>query len=278
MQDFSYYHDSLNLRKLSSYYLQIQVSKLGIGYVISDPIRNQHIAIKKLTFENQDEELLINFQNAIKEDVYLNKHYKAVNFSFVSEKNTLIPADFFDKKHLKEYFKFNFIVSKEEEVHFNYIEKAKAYNVYSLPSVLVNFLVNHFPEIRLYHYTTPFIKFMFKEHSTENVFDSINISFQHNLMNVIIVKKGKLLFFNDFDYHTVEDAVFYLMNVIKKLLINTRKADVSIQGTVSKGDKLHKYLVKYIPNIIFITKTDKEFPFNKVPIHLFANLLNFDNE
>ena len=275
MQDFSYYHDSLNLRKLSSYNLQIHLSKSGIGYVISDPIRNQHVAVKKITFDNQEEELLLNFQNAIREDVYLNKHYKVVNFSFISKKNTLIPADLFDRKHLKDYFNYNFNKSANEEIHFNYIEKAKAYNVYSLPSVLVNFLVNHFPEIRLFHHTTPFIKLMFSEHSEKNAYDSIKISFQDDLMNIIIVRKGELIFFNDFNYHSAEDAVFYIMSVVKKLFISIPKSDFNIQGTIFRDDKLHKYLVKYIPNIKFIYKTDKEFPFKKVPVHLFANLLNY---
>ena len=277
MQDFSYFQDSFNLRKLSSYYLQIQLCKFGIGYVITDPIRNQHIAIKKVTFENPEEELLVNFQNAIREDVYLNKHYKAVNFLMVSEKNTLIPADFFDKKHLKDYFKFNFILTKEEEVHFNYLEKAKAYNVYSMPSVLINFLVNHFPEIKLFHYTTPFIKSVFRDNeNSKSVFDIINISFQHDLMNLIVIKRGKLVFFNDFDYHAPEDAVFYIMSVMKKIFIDIHKSDFTVQGTIVEGDKLHNYLQKYIPEVKFISKSEKGFPFMKVPVHLFANMLNYD--
>ncbi|MBN2891927.1 MAG: DUF3822 family protein [Bacteroidales bacterium] len=276
MQDFSYFHESFNLRKLSSYFLQIQLCKLGVGYVITDTIRNQHIAIKHKAFENPDENILTNFQNAVKEDVYLNKHYKTVNFLFISEKNSLIPADYFDKKHLKEYFKFNFILSEQEEVHFNYIEKAKAYNIYSIPSTLINFLVNHFPEIRLYHYTTPLIKSTFNDVGANNAFDTIRISIQNQLMNIVIVKNQKLIFFNDFDFHTEEDAVFYIMSVMKKLLVNLRRADVTIQGTIEKNGKLHKYLLKYIPEIKFHTKFDKEFPFSQIPNHIFANLLDFE--
>lgn len=277
MKDFSYFHDSFNLRKLSSYFLQIQLSKFGIGYVITDAIRNQYIAVKNKVFENPDESLLLNFQNAVREDVYLNKHYKAVNFFYVSEKNTLIPSDYFDKKYLKDYFKFSFVLQKNDEVHFNYLEKTKAYNVFSMPSILINFLVNHFPEIRFYHYTTPFIKAAFKDiEGSKSVFDTVRVSFQHNLMNIVVIKNHKLMFFNDFDYNSEADAVFYIMNVIKKLFINLRRVDFSVQGTIMRGDKLHGYLKNYIPNIKFVDKFSKEFPFKEVPMHVYANLLNSD--
>ncbi len=277
MQNFSYFNDSFNLKKISSYYLQLQLSKHSISYIITDTIRNQHIAIKNKLFENPDEDILVNFQNAIKEDVYLNKHYKSVNFFFVSERNTLIPAEYFDKKHIKDYFKFSFVLSNQEEVHFNYIEKAKAYNLYSIPSILINFLVNHFPEIRLHHYTTPLIKATFNDtDGTQNVFDNIRASFQRNLLNIAIVKNQKLVFFNDFDFKTDEDAVFYIMSVVKKLFINNRRCDFTVQGLIEKNSKLHKYLAKYFPEVKFAEKYDKDFPFNQVPVHYYANLLNFD--
>lgn len=275
MENFSYFHDSFNLRKLSSYYLQIQLSKFGVSYVISDVIRNQHIAIKNKNFENPEEDILVNFQEAVKEDVYLNKHYKTVNFFFISEKNTLIPADYFDKKHLKTYFKFNFNLSSKEEVHFNYIEKAKAYNLYSVSSTMVNFLVNHFPEIRLFHYTTPLIKSAFNEAQGTKSVDNIRVSFQNNLLNVVLIRNDKLIFFNDFDYNTEEDAIFYIMSVMKKQQVKLKISRVTIQGTVKPSGKTHKYLLKYMPNVKFLTKFDMEFPFNQLSGHTFANLLDF---
>ena len=102
MQNISLFHESFNLRKLSSYLLNIQVSEEGLFYTINDSVRKQCIAVVANEYENKAESLIDKFQIIVKSDVYLNKHYKAVNFFLVSDKLTLVPADFFDKKSFRE--------------------------------------------------------------------------------------------------------------------------------------------------------------------------------
>ncbi len=277
MQDFSYFHESFSLKKISSYMLQIQLSKFGIGYVVTDAIRNQHVAIKNKPFDNIKEDIFVNFQNAVKEDVYLNKHYKSVSLLFVSEKNTLIPIQYFNKKYLKDYFKFNFVLSEKEEMHFNHLKKAKAYNIYSVPSVLVDFLVNHFPEVRLYHHTTPYIRSAFKAvDGAVGAFDYVRVCFCNDFMNISVIKNQKLIFLNNFNFCSDEDAVFYIMTVMDKLSIKLNKASFSVLGTIEKGSKLHKYLLKYISEVKFVERFDREFPFKQVPAHVYANILDFE--
>jgi hypothetical protein len=54
MQDISNFTESFNLRKLSSYYLNIQLSKYGIEYAISDVVRNQYVAVVSKAFQNPE--------------------------------------------------------------------------------------------------------------------------------------------------------------------------------------------------------------------------------
>lgn len=279
MKDFSYFQDSFNLRKLSSYYMQVQLSNFGIGYTITDAIRNQYIATKSTSFKDKHESIYDNFLKAIKQDVYLNKHYKTVNFLYISKNNTLIPADYFDKKHLSEYYKFNFKMLPEYELHYNFIKDFNAYNIYSVPSNLVNYLVRQFPEVRLYHYTTALLNSAYKYvKNGENTHDFIKINFQNDLLNIIIIKNKKLVYNNSFQYTTDEEAVFFIMNVVKKLMINTKKAETVFQGTIQKDGQLHKYLSKYLFNYSFMSRYEKDYNFRELPPHILANLLDFANK
>lgn len=274
MQDLSYFHKSFNLSKLSSYYLTIELSKFGLSYVISDAIRNQHIALKYSNFENPDADIIENFQNLVKDDVYLNKHYKAVNFYLVNDRYTLVPADIFDKKHKKSFLKYNHILQANEEVHFSYIENAQIYNIYVYPSVLINFLVNHFPEIRFFHSTTPFVKLYINNNkNSNNSSETVAINFYPHFFDILVLKNQKILFLNDFSYNTQEDAVYYIMNVIKKLKLNINTIDANIQGAVDNNDKIFQYLNKFLPQLKFKTKFNKEFPFKEVAPNKFANIL-----
>jgi len=275
MQNLSYFHESFNLRKLTSYYLNIQLSKYGISYVISDAIRNLHIAIKHTQFEDSNINIIENFQNIVKDDVYLNKHYKAVNFFLANEKYTLVPADLFDRKHRKDFLKFNHVIDRDEEVHFSYIEKIEAYDIYVYPSVLINFLVNHFPEIRFYHTTTTFLNSYVEINENSNeAFETVAINFMQDSFDILVLKNQRLIFLNDFNFNTEEDAVFYVMNVLKKLRLDISKISVTVQGNIVISSKLYKYLIKFLPHLKFRTKFQKKYPFEKVAPHLFANVLS----
>ncbi len=274
MQNLSLFHETFNLRKLSSYLLNIQVSEEKLFYTINDAVRNQCIAVVSTEFENAREPIIDKFQNIVKNDVYLNKHYKTVNFLFVSEKITLVPADFFDKKYVKDYFKFNHFISPDEEVHFAYIEEIKAYLLYAFPAVLINFLVNHFPEIRFFHTAFPFIKNIHRIDSQfSDVFETVGINFFENSFEIFIVKKQKPILYNNFKFNTDEDAVFYIISILKKLSINLNRVRIFLQGSISEKSNIYKHLIKFLPQTGFVNKIDFLFSFKNTNTHQFVNIL-----
>ncbi len=277
MQNFNYFHEAFNLRKLSSYFLNIELSKYGISYVISDAIRNQYIAVKYYEFENPDADIIENFQSIVKDDVYLNKHYKSVNFFLAHNKYTLVPADLFDKNNKKDFLKYNHTLDSNEEVHFSYLENIEVYSLYTYPSVLINFLVNHFPEIKFYHSTIPFASAYVKDNAKSNsTLETVAINFYTDYFDILVLKNKKLTFLNDFEYSLDEDAVYFIVNILKKLNINISKIDVVLQGRIDRADKVYSHLSKFIPNLKFKSKFEKIFPFKQIAPHFIANsLINF---
>ncbi|MEA3450373.1 MAG: DUF3822 family protein [Bacteroidota bacterium] len=218
--------------------------------------------------------MLVNFQNVLKDDVYLNKHYKAVNFYLTNEKYTLVPEDFFDRKHIKEYFKYNQYLAPEEEIHFTKISKAKIYDVFAYPMELTSFLVNHFPEVRLFHTTVPFIHYMlFLSEELNSNSEIFGINFYESSFDVFVLHKQKPLLLNNFFFNTDEDAVYYIMNVISMLGLDKTKISMILQGNITAQDKKFSYLKEMIINVRLARKFQREFLFKKIPPHFFSNML-----
>jgi hypothetical protein len=250
------------------------LSKYDFSYVIVDAIRNQFICIKHHNFEDPEKSLLENFTQAVADDVYLNKHYKAVNFYLIHDKYTLVPAEFFDKKYAKEYFKFNHIISPDDEVHFTFSEKANLFNVFVYPTELTNFLVNHFPEIRLFHSTYPFMNYHLNNNSKGDETTTIAINIKHSSFDIMALRKENLVLLNTFEFKAREDAVYFIISIIKKLNLDFNKVQIKLQGDTSRQDKIYLYLKDYFPNISFTTKFQKEYPFKEVSSYFLADILS----
>ena len=278
MKNITKFDKSFNINKISSYQLTLKLSKTGYSYCIIDTIRRQYVAISYFNFEEKvnNNNFLKNLKKAIKEDAYLNKNYKAVNLICSCKKFTLIPDDFFDKRKLKTYFKFNQELLDKEEIHFNKIKSSNLYNVFVISSDITTYLVNQFPEIRFVHQGTPLINTYIskaKKSKSEKPTVILNISLDN--FDLLAIKAGKLHHYNYYQYRTETDLIYYVLNTFKHLDLDVNKTEIIILGTVEGGTSMHKLLKEFFANVKFGTcNEDFTYNFAEVPEHLFSNILS----
>jgi len=115
------------------------LSRLGYSYCIVDTVRHKCVAIKNINFENvgDNDTFYKNVEDFLKNDSFLNKFYKSVDFIFQSSKSTLVPNSLFDRKRIKSYFEFNQVLDELEEIHYNKLKRTEALNI--TPN-LINYL------------------------------------------------------------------------------------------------------------------------------------------
>ena len=132
MKEFSEFSPNFKTAKISSYSLLLQIDKEGIAYSIADNFRKNYLAIVRKNFKEPvlPENLTQVVKEIIDKETYLNKRYKNVNLIYTSERYTLIPAEFFDKKLVRKIFSLNHYLADNEEVHFNDL-KNNIYNLYT---------------------------------------------------------------------------------------------------------------------------------------------------
>ena len=236
MQPIHYFSEFFNSQKLASYILNIELSKWGINYSIYDNIRNIFVAIVAKVFEKPNEDILDNFQKAIIEDVYLNKHYKSINFTLCNNNYTIVPDIFFEKNAKKEFLNYcTFSVSDKEEILFSNFEPFGTTCIYSYPSTMLNFLINQYPEIRFYHISNNILS------SLKTIEESIKqkatiIHFFQDFLIISSVEKNKLLCFNSYSFNSESSATFFIMNLVEKF--NLKNSKFFLQGDVNSKSEV----------------------------------------
>lgn len=278
MDKFALFHDSFGISKTSSYFLSLQLDKNGYAFSIVDTIAQRFVAVKFEPFGTgmKEKSYAEKLEQMLKEDAFLNKNYKSVHFGFVTQKSILVPKELFDKQHLKSFFTFNHSLKSSEELHFNYINKAGAYNIFAIPSDLTTSLVNRFPEIQFYHHAGAFIEAAIKVTNEQKIkLPSLHLNINGTFCDIAAVADGELVLHNSEQYSQTEDVLYHLLNVAEQLEIKPSKCFLFSSGDIAQKTEGGKTLRRFFPNLRFMKEsTGTQYDFDEVPEHLLANVLN----
>lgn len=276
MENFSEFDKSFSISKISSYKLSLQLSDEGYAYVITDTIRSLVVAMVNKNFEDKSgKNLLDKISIAIKEDVYLNKNYKSVDFLVNTPKFTLVPTEFFDKKHLKSFFKYGNVLHDYEEIHFNKLDFANTYCVFAIPSEMTTYLVNKFPEIRFLHQASLMIeKYLERGKKSKSEAPTVVLNVTKNYMQILTTEKNNLKFFNTFEQRGTTDIIYFLLNTLEKLNYQPHKVELILSGDIIGGKELHTKLIGYIQDVKFAVSDDNlTYGITKIPEHYLSAIL-----
>ena len=72
---------------------------------------------------------------------------------------------------------------------------------------------------------------------------------------LIIFKNKKLLYYNNFEYQTKEDILYFLLFAIEQNKEIKSETKLNLTGFFSEKDKIFSYLSKFIKNIIIDQST-----------------------
>ncbi len=274
MKDFSLFDNTFSLSRISAYSLSLQIDYNHFAYAIIDNIRKRFVALVNHNFDPPaNKEIFLDMvDEVIKKDSYLQKQYKEVNFIYPSDKFMLMPEKYFERKKLKFYFEIDNILELGEEIQFNYIPDIKAYLLFGISSDITNFFVNAFPIINFYQQGIPIIKnYLNISKDSDDPVIAVNIIKKH-LLDILVVRQGKVLFYNIFKCRGETQAVYDIVKVVKEFGLSSQ---VDLLGSVDKDDFIYKELVKLGLKVGF-AKVQKGFTFDfdgKIQAHRFAPLL-----
>jgi len=241
-----------NLEILTNLRLSIQVSLNGLSFCVLDESTNSITHLEQIGFNKKltPFELLDRIKNIFKNHKVLKNTFNTVNVIYVNELSALVPKPLFDEDHMADYLKFNSKILKSDFIAFDDIAANDSVNVY-VPYVNINnFIYEKFGAFSYKHFSTILIENILKiEKNTAKPKMYISISKVH--FEIIVVQKGKLLFYNMFDYSSKEDFIYYILFTIEQLKLNPETIEVFLLGDINEEHELFKIAYKYIRFVDF---------------------------
>jgi len=277
MQEFAFVDETLDLNLTLSYKLSIQVSLNGLSFCILDPVRNKYVALSHKNFEKDLilDDLQIVVEDYINNNDLLNNEYKNTQIIWESYKCTLIPEKYFDVKNLKKHFELNHKLDDLDEIHYKKLKYSDSYSVFAVPNQIAGILSRKYKDAKFYNQQLPFVDtVLFKHHSeAKKVFVNINTDF----IDIAISQKGKLQFYNAFNFISDNDILYFIVNVYEQQALDTEHIELVISGSKDKKSEFYTMLKEFIGHVKF-EKLPNEFTysytFSQISEHTFTNLFN----
>jgi hypothetical protein len=272
------FDETLDINSTENYELSVQISPDGFSFCLLDTIRNKYVLIR--SFDPDD----CKYFNADKlkelmvKDDFLTKKYKKVNVVMPSGKFTIVPSPLFDPGKKDEYFTFNQILEEGQTIATNKLNDPDAFLLFSISEPIFNLVNDFFPGVSVYHHLKPLFNQI--SHNRKSVNGNyIHIHVEREYFNLIIFSQNMLKFCNSFNYRNINDIIYFVMNVFKKLEIKQEET-IHFSGLTEKYDDLSSNFAIYVRNIKFAEPTGNftfSYVFNDMELHRFLNLFSIVN-
>jgi hypothetical protein len=265
--------ETLDRNQAHHYNLFIQWCLSGLSFCLCDTVNNKFIAFRHYSFKDQPkpEDVMC----ILSTDDLLGLPYKSVNLLLNDGRNTLVPVTFFDEKEMGHFFRFNH-GEGDYSLTYNNLPGILSVNIFSYDQTYLAKFNEHFPGIKIFHRTTPFIIALSQEASKGNLV-RIFATIHKEVIDIGLAHSKKLEFFNSFNYREKEDIVYYLLNVMEQFKLSVMYTDVYISADLDNHEEIFEYLNNYLHQVKFIKPLGKytySYIFDEFQLTRFANLFN----
>ncbi len=244
------------------YRLSIQISLNGLSFCILDTVQNTVISSDRVTFHKE----LTPYQTLKELQKLLEKHNipkERFNEVIVIHRNklfSLVPKSLFHVDELANYLKFNARILANDHIAYDELEEHELVNVY-VPFVNINnYVYELFGAFTYKHHGTVLLQSLL----TENLGVKEPIVYVHVFekeIDVTVVSNKRLLFFNNFEYDTREDFLYYLLFSLEQLQLDTETVDLKLLGAIEEGDALYQLCYEYVKRVtVFYPSSNYEIP------------------
>ena len=257
-----------NIDSNTNHALSILINTIGLCFLIFDANRKNVISLQSLDFiDNSPEEELHHFiHKYLTEQEIIGQSFSDVRVCVVNNLSSFVPLPLFDKNKKESYLEGHTDVKKQDYISFDSIPSAQVANVY-IPYVNVNnMLLESFGKFSYVHCSSLLIEVLSKQDVDKNQ-PYWFVHVQYDLAYFFLMKKGKLHFYNAFQWKNEKDLLYYAMAIAKNNTIELEKAILWISGRVRPGDEIHQLLSNYVYKTSFFTPSkDLDFSSSK-PLH-----------
>lgn len=180
-------------------------------------------------------------------------HWKNVRITINSHPFCLIPRAVFDKESVNSYLEFalGHPVPANHRVLYHELLVVNAYNVFSIPNLWYDWMLNHFQNssITFYHLTSPLIIGSLVSHAEYEEVRIASVFFEKDYFTLIITEGTQLILCNRFQFSQPQEIVYIILFTLNQVNIHQEEVSVLVYGEISMASNLFEELSRFFPNL-----------------------------
>jgi hypothetical protein len=199
---------------------------------------------------------------------------KDVIFLINESRFTLIPNVFYLAEKSKQLFTLSNEIHPDEILITDSLDSIDQKLVFPINPFLKEFIDQLQVKTTIHSALTSFIESSGKAQKEAS---SIHVNLSKNNLQIIYFKNAELNFVNNFDYHTLEDGVYFMVYCIEQLNLSQSTQKVILSGETEEKSEFIRVLKEYIPSIQMQKRSTAYsyfFKLNLIENHRFIHLLN----
>lgn len=192
--------------------------------------------------ESSSDEQIIQMQEHIERHPHLNESFEKVAVSFVNRWQVLVPEVFYKEEREEELLEFNAFLKPQTPLEKNDLPAYGAKLIFSYTERLEQWMKKRYARVSLFHCGTLLLSSL--QTKEDNI--QMHLLFHPGQLDMVIIKGKQLLLYNNFIYHTAEEALYYVIFAAERWSLNLHKLPVYIGGHIRAHDAVFELLAYYL--------------------------------
>ncbi len=251
-------------------YLLVQSGESFLGFASFHPVEKKVNGwmIYQLDHDLSSSALEEKLQAIIVAHPWVQKDYHKTVFVQHAAKNILVPVAL-NKEEDKEYLFELMHGQQQNKLQIkDFVVQQRLVNHYAVDHIVGRLLHQHFPKGEWWHIQSLLL--------TKNAAGGIRITatIWFNELQLTVENNGQWILLQSYNYHTPEDVLYYILNIMQQLEYTQEETTVVLQGMIDQRSKLYDVLQQYIFNLQLNDELQFQFPATteEQPVHLSASL------
>lgn len=182
----------------------------------------------------------------------LGQHYEEVSVIHKNHLYSLVPKPLLDKDELPNYLKFNTKLLANDQIVCDELANQEIVCVYVPFTNVNNYLFDCFGEFEFKHSCMAMLQTLFHQKSNKTI---CYAHIENKTMELAVFEQGKLLLYNQFDYKTKEDFLYYVLFTYEQLDLDVKAIKLKLFGAVEERDDIFEICYQYLKKVtVFIPK------------------------
>ena len=234
--------------------LSIQVGLNGLSFCVLDTIGHKVLLSDKEDFNSETTPYLaLKALKGLIDRHDLKKHrFAEVTVIHNNHLYCLVPKTLFDKNELANYLKFNTKILGSDQIVSDILPQHELVCVYVPFTNINNYIFDGFGEFEFKHNSAVLLQTLLPQKNNKL---TCYVHVGKNTMEIIVLEKKALKLYNQFDYKTKEDFLYYVLFTYEQLGLHVEEVKLKLFGRIEEGDPIFEICYQYIKKVtVFIPK------------------------